>query len=173
MSPPVVPMRRTGTLAACDRGASPLGAARPAPSPDSGAWSSPNQKACAARVGGRGVELGADAGRHRHLGQRHQQPAVGQVVRRGDQAVGDQRAHHIAVLALLDQIDRRRRALLAAADVAQIERLAEPALRLADQQDRLAGRLERKRRRLGEIGEHADAADASASAGSRWPLVSL
>ena len=76
-----------------------------------------------------------------------------------DEPVGDQRAHHVAVLALLDQIDRRRRALLAAADVAQIERLAEPALRLADQQDRFARGLERQRRRLGEVGEHADAAD--------------
>ena len=54
----------------------------------------------------------------------------------------DQRAHEIAVAPLRDQIDRRRRALLAAADVAQIERLAEPALGLADQQDRLARGLE-------------------------------
>jgi hypothetical protein len=50
--------------------------------------------------------------------------------------------------ALGGEIDRRRRALLAAADVAQIERLAEPALGLADQQDRLARGLEGERRDL-------------------------
>ena len=49
----------------------------------------------------------------------------------------DQRAHEIAVPALGGKIDRRRRALLALADLAQIERLAEPARGLADQQDRL------------------------------------
>jgi len=64
----------------------------------------------------------------------------------GDQPVDDQRAHHIAVLLLLDQVDRRRRPLLAAADVAQVKRLAEPALRLADQQNGFAIGLEGKRR---------------------------
>ena len=101
----------------------------------------------------------ADAGGHRHLGQRHQQAAVGDVVHRRDRAVGNQAAHQIAVLALLDQIDRRRRALFAAADVAQIERLAEPALRLADQQDHLARRLERDRCGFLEIVDHADGSD--------------
>ena len=65
-------------------------------------------------------------------------PAVGNVVHGGDAARRDQRAHEIAVALLGREIDRRRRALLASADVAQIERLAEPACGLADQQDRLA-----------------------------------
>ncbi len=82
----------------------------------------------------------------------------------------DQRAHEIAVAPLGGEIDRRRRALLAPADVAQIERLAEPALGLADQQDRLVRGLEGERRRLGEVVDHADAADGRASAGwrGRW-----
>ena len=61
--------------------------------------------------------------------------------------------------ALRGKIDRRRRALLAAANLAQIERLAEPAVRVADQKDRLALGLERERHRRREIVEQADAAD--------------
>ena len=82
---------------------------------------------------------------HRHFGERHRQAAVGEIVRGGRGAVEDQRAHEIAVLALLDQIDRRRSALLAAAELAQIHRLAEPAGGLADQQDRLARAFEGER----------------------------
>ena len=102
---------------------------------------------------------GADAGRHRHFGERHQEPAIGNIVDRGDQAVADQLADEIAVAPLGGEIDRRRRALFAAADFAQIKRLAEPAARLADQQDRLALGLERERHRFGEFVEQTDAAD--------------
>src|SRR5262249_26027221 len=60
---------------------------------------------------------------------------------------------------LCGEINRGRCALLAGADVAQIYGLPEPALRIADQEDRLARGLESKRRRFGEIVEHTDAAD--------------
>ena len=63
-----------------------------------------------------------------------------------DAAVRDQRAHEIAVAPFGGEIDRRRRALLAAADFAQIERLAEPALRLADSRIASPARFERERR---------------------------
>ena len=75
------------------------------------------------------------------------------------QAVADQRADEFAIPALGGEIDRRRCALLPPTDIAQVKRLAEPALGLADQQDRLAFGLERKRHRGGEIVEQANAAD--------------
>ena len=65
-------------------------------------------------------------------------PPSEQIVHGGDAAGVDQPADEIAVAALGGEIDRRRRAFFAAADLAQIERLAEPALRLADQHDRFA-----------------------------------
>ena len=105
------------------------------------------------------IELGADAGRHRHFGERDQEPAVGDIMHRGGDALDDQRADEIAGHALGRKIDRRRRALLALADFAQVERLAEPAIGLADEQDGLVGGLEGERRRLGEIVDQADAAD--------------
>ena len=48
-------------------------------------------------------------------------------------------ADEIAVTALGREVHRRRRARLPAADVAQIDRLAEPAFGLAHEQNRLAG----------------------------------
>src|SRR5437867_71001 len=87
-------------------------------------------------------------------------PPVMPSVRTGTPApLADQRADEIAVAPLALQVDRRRRPLLALADLAQIERLSEPAAGLANEQDRLVGGLERNRCRLGEVGEHADAAD--------------
>ena len=86
----------------------------------------------------RAFKHGTDSGRHRHFGERDQKAAVGDVVRRGHQAVADQATDEIAMASLRGEIDRRRRALLAAADFAQIDRLAEPALGFADQQDRFA-----------------------------------
>ena len=77
----------------------------------------------------------------------------------GHHAVADQAADEIAVAPFGSQVHRRRRALLAAADVAQIERLAEPTAGVADQQDRLAFGFKRKRHRPGEVIEQADAAD--------------
>ena len=71
----------------------------------------------------------------------------------------DHAAHHIAIALFGREIDRRRRALFAAADIAQIDGLPKPALRVADQQDRFACCLERQRGGFGEIVEQADAAD--------------
>src|SRR4029078_1304202 len=84
---------------------------------------------------------------------------VRQIVRSSRNSIQDQRADEIAVLALLDEIDRRRRTFFAAADVAQIDRLPQPALRLADQYDRLALAREGEGCRLGEVVEDADTAD--------------
>ena len=133
VSPPVLPIAHTGTFTALARAstaaalcrrhrdeiarlilAEPVGVGR--------------------NIRRRSIEPGPDPGGHRHFGERNQKAAVGKVVRRRRGAVEDQRADEIAVLALLGEIDRRRRALLAAADLAQIHRLAEPARRLADQQ---------------------------------------
>ncbi len=77
----------------------------------------------------------------------------------GDPARGDLGAHEIAVAALGGEIDRRRRPLLAAGELAQVERAAEMALGLADQQDRLAGALEGEAHRAGGVVDQADAAD--------------
>src|SRR5580700_12243369 len=88
-----------------------------------------------------GFEHRTDVRDHRHFGERDEKTAVGDVVHRRDEAVADQRAHEFAMAALRRKIDRRRSALLAAANLAQIERLAEPAARVADQEDRLALRL--------------------------------
>jgi hypothetical protein len=60
-------------------------------------------------------------------------------------AVEDQRAHEITVLALLDQVDRRRGAFFPPTQFAQIHRLAEPAGCLTDSQDRFAFAFEGER----------------------------
>ena len=65
---------------------------------------------------------------HRHFGERDEKAAVGDVVCRGNNAVADQRPDEFAVAPLGGEIDRRRRALLPPANIAQINRLAEPAL---------------------------------------------
>ncbi len=53
-------------------------------------------------------------------------------------AGADEAAHEIAVAALGREIDRRRSALLAAEMSLRYMRLAEPALRVADEEHRLA-----------------------------------
>jgi len=78
---------------------------------------------------------------------------------RGCGAGVDHAAHDVAIALFGGEIHRRRRPFFAAADVAQIHRLAEPALGIADQQNRLIGGLEGERRGFGEIVEHANAAD--------------
>ena len=79
---------------------------------------------------------------------------------RGRRSAGvDHAAHHTTVAFLRGEIDRRRRALFAAADLAQVNRLPEPAVGAADQQDRLVLGLERQRRGFGEIVQQSDAAD--------------
>ena len=69
----------------------------------------------------RHLELGAKARGHCHLGERHEQAAVGDIVDRRRHALCDQRAHEVAVLALGGEIDGGRRAFLATANIAQIE----------------------------------------------------
>src|SRR6516165_9615726 len=78
---------------------------------------------------------------------------------RGCGARMDHAAHDIAMALFRSEIDPRWRAFFAATDVPQIYGLAEPAMGFADQKDRLALGLERKRGRLGEIIEQANAAD--------------
>ena len=70
---------------------------------------------------------------------------------RGRHSFLDQCADQLAVAPLDGEIDGRWRTLLAPANLAQINRLAEPALRVAEQQNGLVHRLEGEARRLGEI----------------------
>ena len=73
------------------------------------------------RVSRRGVDARADVARHRHLRECDEQAAVGDVMHRRQQAVVNHGTDEIAVFLFLDQIDRRRRAIFLAADVAQVE----------------------------------------------------
>ena len=77
----------------------------------------------------------ADPSGERHLGERHRKPPSEMSCTAVNGLVGDEAAHKIAVAPLGREIDRRRCALLAPANLAQIERLAEPAARLADQRE--------------------------------------
>ena len=75
-------------------------------------------------------DFGAEAaGGQRHLGQALRQAAIGNVVNGGDLAGADELAHEIAVAAFAGEIDGRRRAILAAENLAQIDRLADMACR--------------------------------------------
>ena len=81
----------------------------------------------------------------------------------------DQRAHEVADALLVLQVDGRGRAVLAAEDLAEIERLAEmraPAGRRADEQDRLALGLEGERGALAASRRSARRRRSPASAGS-------
>ena len=102
--------------------------------------------------GKRGLaDIGADAALQRHFGDRHQQPAVGNIMHGVDPARLDQAAHEIAMLLFGGQIDRRRGAFFAAFDLAQIDGLAQMALGFADQDDHIALALEGDGRHLGDI----------------------
>jgi hypothetical protein len=61
-----------------------------------------------------GLDGRADAARHRHLGERDGETAVGQVVHRVGTAGADQAADEIAVALLGRKVDGRRRTLLPA-----------------------------------------------------------
>ncbi len=95
----------------------------------------------------------------RHFREADREPAIRQVVHGRDGPRADQPADEIAVAPLGLEIDRRRRALATSADVAEVERLPEPALRLADEQHGLAGRLEAGGRDPRDVVDEADAAD--------------
>jgi len=75
---------------------------------------------------------------HGHFGNRNKQPAIGYIVNGVNPALFDQRADKIAVALFGRQIDRRGSALFPALDLAQIERLAEMALRFADHENGIA-----------------------------------
>ena len=70
-----------------------------------------------------GVQGETQIGGQRHLGGGHDQAAVGQVVNRSHRARPDQAAHEVAVAPLDGQVDRRRGAVLAAEQFAQVQRL--------------------------------------------------
>ena len=82
-------------------------------------------------------------------------------------------ADEIAVGAFGGQIDGGRRAFLAAGDLAQPQRLAEPALGGADQHDVEPGRQRDARPRLRRIVQHAEAADRRRRQDRARPSVSL
>ena len=98
-------------------------------------------------------------GRQHHLGERHVQAAVGEIMAGGDPAARDQVAHELAVQPLEGQVDRRRQPFLAAADLPQIERAAEPAHGLADQDQGQALVVVGQVAACVEIVDHAQAAD--------------
>ena len=95
---------------------------------------------------GRFVQRGADVGCHRHFRQRHRKPAIREVMRRAGAPSRINSRTKSPFSRSSIEIDRRRRALFARAEFAQIHRLTEPAFRFADQQDRLAVALEGERR---------------------------
>ncbi len=84
-------------------------------------------------------DLRADAAPKRHLRQRHGDAAVGDIVHGAHPARRDQSGDELAVAPFGGEIDRRRRAVLAAATDGGVGRAAEPAGRPADQQNVLAG----------------------------------
>ena len=79
-------------------------------------------QACAAGRPGSGSSATPRAAGHRHLGERDEEAAIGEVVTGGDMPGGDLGAHEIAVPAFGGEIDRRRRPVFAALDLAQIKR---------------------------------------------------
>ncbi len=105
------------------------------------------------------VDQRAYAPRERHLRERDREPAVGDVVAGSNQPRLDRLADIGAGAPLGHQVDRRRRAVLAAVDLAQPQRLAEVAAALAERDDDVAGALEADRAARRPVGEQPDAAD--------------
>src|SRR5262249_41517223 len=94
---------------------------------------------------GRGLQDCPHAGCDRTSRHSHENTAIGDVVRGGDKAVADQAAHEVAMPALGGEINRRRSTLLPLANLAQINRLPQPAVSLTNEEDRIAFALERSR----------------------------
>src|SRR5204863_9411492 len=105
------------------------------------------------------VEQRAAASGQRHFGQSDEQPAVGNVVDRRDQTGGDRLAHRFAMAALGGEVDRRRRAVFPAGELAEPERLAELPGAVAEQSDVVAVRLEGDGCARLPISKRPDAAD--------------
>ncbi len=88
--------------------------------------------------GAGGVQRCADVRGQHQIGGGADQTAVGQVVNHGQVAALDQAAHEVAGLLFQPQVDGRRGAVLAAQNLAQIDGGAQFAVRLADQDQRIA-----------------------------------
>jgi hypothetical protein len=69
-------------------------------------------------AGRKRIEGDAPPAGHRHLGDRDEEAAIGNVVAGGDLTGADQAAHEIAVMPLGGEIDRWRQAVLASLDLA-------------------------------------------------------
>ena len=81
----------------------------------------------------RHFEVGAEPGSKHHLGERHVQAAIGEIMAGSDPATRYQVPHELPVQALEGQVEWRRQPFLAPADLPQIQGAAEPAHALADQ----------------------------------------
>src|SRR5206468_10690908 len=88
-----------------------------------------------------------------------EEPAIRQVVAGGDMPRADRLPHEVAVAPLDAEIDRRRWASFAALDLAQIERAAEVAAGLPDQDQRIAVLLQREVDRIASLRDQAHSAD--------------
>ena len=71
----------------------------------------------------------------RHLGDRGQQAAVRHVVAGGETSGADEASDEIAIASFRGEIDRRRRTVLAAQNLAQIQALAHMGAVAADEHD--------------------------------------
>src|SRR5690606_31792698 len=83
---------------------------------------------------------GANTRGNRHFSETHGEATIGQIMAGGGNAGADQLADEIASPLFMRQIDMGRRAVAAAEQVAQIDRLTQmraPAWWRADQQDHL------------------------------------
>ena len=78
---------------------------------------------------------------HRHLGQRDESPTVRQSWQAAATSAGNHGHGRSRRCAFGGEIDRRRRARLAAFDLAQVSRRAEMTARVADQDTRVAVRV--------------------------------
>ena len=104
----------------------------------------------------------ADAGGHRHLRNSDCEAAIREVVGRRGDTFGNQAANSITGAALMVEIDRRRRAVLAAKQVPHVGGLTKmraEGIRSADQNDHLAFGRETDLRHPGPVHDQADTAD--------------
>ena len=110
---------------------------------------------------------GTHAAGQAHLGRGHGETAVGQVVAGADLARGDPAQQELAGAALGGEVDRRRGAVVAVDQLAPVERAAEPAQALAEQ-DQRRGRARPRRCRPWRPGARSRRGRRHwASAGSR------
>src|SRR5690606_33273022 len=101
----------------------------------------------------------ADIRPERHFGERDGDAAIRHVVAGRDPALVDRMADEVTGALFRLQVHRRRRAFLAAVNLAQPDRLAQMAHPLADREDDVAGALEADADGLAQVVDDADAAD--------------